>query len=303
MKRLFFYFVIILLLSVSCRKEEVFNPSRKIQTIQMQMPTQMQQIAQFEYDKNTLVALQWAEPEQDAKHYELEYNKDKTIAVIYDQLSKERAELTYEKKLLKEIKFYVDNQLTSMIKVGRKKDKINQLDYINVGSEVSALCNIIYPEQMQLHGVKVRKDNNLYMRQYITYEGDNVSRMRTYMFDNAQDSTLLCSYSYTYDIYSNPLCGLPLPLFSVKGYSKNNVATVQIIYDNGYENFDRALISQRHDYTYKKRYPISHQMIENITLSDVVQMYDNVTHVYYDTVIVRRSGVNAQAYHVYEYCD
>ena len=113
MKRLFFYFVIILLLSVSCRKEEVFNPSRKIQTIQMQMPTQMQQIAQFEYDKNTLVALQWAEPEQDAKHYELEYNKDKTIAVIYDQLSKERAELTYEKKLLKEIKFYVDNQLTS----------------------------------------------------------------------------------------------------------------------------------------------------------------------------------------------
>lgn len=303
MKRFIFYLTVILVLSASCRKEEIFNPSRKIEYIKVQMPSQMQQWAFFKYDKNTLVALSVTDPKAETgpHEYMFEYNRDKQIIVISDLLSNERAELTYEDKLLKEVKFYVDNQLSSTIEVSHKKDKICKLDYISVSSHASSLCNIICPEQKNTQGLKTRKDNRLYMRQYITYNGDNVSRMRTYLFNSSKDSSLLCSYSYTYDNSRNPFYGLPLPLFDVKGYSKNNVATTQISYDNGYENYDRALISQRNTYTCKKQYPIDHQMIQYITVSDVEQIYNQEKQTYYDTIIIRYSGVDAQEYYVYDY--
>lgn len=306
MKRSIFTCVVLLIVMAACHKDEVFNPHRRIITISTQTNTDIQPTTNFLYNKNTLTGMRIMPiGVAGSIDYTFDYNKDNTMSKIYNISTGERAELSYDHALLQRVDVYnSSNNRVSYMEVSHKGKKITSVTYYSCEvSGESAMSALLFPTGYELmHKLMVRKDNiPPYMKQYITYDGDNVSRMRAYAYRQNGDSVLMCSYSYTYDQYNNPFYGLPLPVMDINGYSKNNVLSEQEVYDNGYDIYSKAYISRQHSYECNKKYPIKHSMTENATFSDVKSVYDDNTGTYKDTVIVRRSGVNDKQYHLYDY--
>ncbi len=309
MKRSIFACVALLIVASACQKEEVFNPRRRITSISTQTNTDIQLTSTYVYNGKLLAGMTLYPVDNSEKtYYTFEYNKDKTMSKIYNTATGEHAELTYHKALLQQIDVYnSQNRIVSYIRLSHKEKKINRITYYSSNAGINAKADmsaVIFPGGYELmRKACTRKDNMpQYMKQYITYNGDNVSRVRTYMYDVSGDSVLWCSGSYTYDELHNPFYGLPLPIMDMQGYSKNNVVMEYEVYENGYSGgYDRAYVSRSHSYVSEKSFPIKHSMTENSTLSDVKSVYDDRTGTYKDTVIVRRSGVSDMQYYLYEY--
>lgn len=286
---------LVLFLMFSCQKSEVFNPKKKIQFVEKQNDSEIVLTDEFVYnDKKQLQSILHL---LDKDTISFIFNKDKTISTIFLSKENERVELTYNKSLLTNIKCFENNELKLEILVERKEktNKIRKLSFYLAKSD-SKLTSVFVPKTFQK--LKVHKSNKeLTAYQYITYEKDNITTVRTYLAQG-KDSTLYYTATYKYDDKVNPFYGLPYPIVDLLGYSKNNISSIHYYYDNGYDEYDRALITQKFDYKYNKSYPIKCTMTEMSTFSDKTgYQKDNDVYNYQ----VRYSGVTASETEYYTY--
>lgn len=300
-----FLILVFSLLLIACNKEEVFNPNKKIQYVLLQGTSSMDTSMAFIYENGSISEILY---KQLGKDFSISLNKNGTIDKITSNVNDEYILLTYDGTYLNNMEFYQGNQLTKKIQVGRKdkNNKINRLSYYLMENKQSksVFDNVFFPSSDQLIVTKEnlhKSTSTLVMVRNITYENDNISREKVIDYDG-QDSTIRYSASFTYDDKKNPFYGLAYPIMDLSGYSKNNILTAYYTYDNGYERYDRAYFSQKHDYEYKNKYPSSHNMVEYGTYSDKVSIYDENTQTYHDSICVRYEGITDKVVEYFYYC-
>jgi hypothetical protein len=251
----------------SCRKDEVFAPDRYVETESRQNGSYMTLSKRFDYSGKQLTSVFLAVGQNTLT---FEYNKDKTVKKIMSSDKSSRyAELFYDDKRINRICYYDDGKLAreSLFSRKEKTNTINKVEsyvYDGFASE-SILAGLLFsetefmPEEMR----KAHKsgEKSLYAVQNITYEKDNISRVRLSYAEN-NEIRLHATITYTYDDKKNPYYGLPYALFQLTGYSKNNVTKAILSFEN---DKAKTMISLNNHYTYEKKYPVYCSTEKNTT--------------------------------------
>jgi len=268
MKRNFWSITLIIVMGLlfSCNKKEIFNPNKYLETESLQEGAAALEIAKrFTYsDKNQLVTV-WLK--KDNTTLTFEYNKDKTIKKIMENNADSYALLSYDNKLITNIQYYKNNQLVqeSIFSRKEKKNTINKIEhYVYDGftpETKGVLFALLFPEAKNmpesLQKMHKSGEKSLYCVQNITYEGENIFRVRLDYGD-----VLYSTATYTYDEQKNPYYGLPYAFTDLTGYSKNNVKYARIALENSRE---KVMITLDNTYSYEKKYPTYKSVVESKT--------------------------------------
>ena len=274
MKQQFFFILLAatFLLLFSCKKKEIFSPDKYIETESFQSGTSDPEvIKRFAYSQDNQLTSMWLKEGNTTLTFE--YNKDKTISKIISSENKGAtyALLSYKDKLVAEIQYYENNQLAleSLFYRKDKKNTINKIEnyvYGNFSPEKkSVLADLLFAEGKNMPELKRKSHKSggksLYSVLNITYEGDNIYRVRlSYVVDG--EASLYSASTYTYDGMKNPYYGLPYVLLELTGYSKNNVTHVTTPIEN---DPLKTLYSIENSYSYEKKYPVYKSVIETVS--------------------------------------
>jgi hypothetical protein len=256
----------------TCNKREIFSPSRYIETEKFQSGSNLiEVIKQFTYSKKNQLTSVWIKEGNTTLTFE--YNKDKTIKKINSSEMNNTcyAELFYENKLITHIYYYENNRLAREGVFSRKgkKDHINKIEnYVYDGFSPKSehiLSDFLFPETKNMPDIirKRHKDacKSLYSVQNITYENENISRVRLSFVANGQ-TNLYSTTSYDYDNKHNPYYGLPYAFMQLTGYSKNNETYARTSLEN---DKYKTMIIVKSDYIYEKKYPTSKSVVKSET--------------------------------------
>ena len=263
------YFIIVWVLICilhSCNKQEIFNPSRYILAESKLENSGSKIIKQFNYSDKELISVDLV---QEKINLKFEYNKDKTVKKITSS-DASYALFEYDKKHITQIQYYEGGKLTHENKFYRKEKKntINKIEtytYDGFSSE-GILLKMLFPESKSVPEAfrKMHKstDGSLYAVRNVTYEGDNIQRVRLYYIAN-NERVEYSTTTYSYDDKKNPYYGLPYAFLDLTGYNKNNAVTEIISYENHAQNI--LLFTIRKEYAYEHKYPTTCSITERTT--------------------------------------
>jgi len=270
-KNLLIIIILPFFLFVSCDKKEIFSPNKYIETESYQSGASSLEVEKrFVYsEKEQLISL-WLRDGNTTLTFE--YNKDKTIKKITSSENDEAtyAILFYENKLITQIQYYEGNQLAmeSIFSRKEKKNTINKIEnYVYVDfsfpKKKNILADLLFTEMKNVpktaHKNHKSGEKSLFYVLDITYENDNIFRVRLSYFDN--DKAIVYSVStYTYDDMKNPYYGLPYAIFELTGYSKNNVKYVTTSLEN---DKYKTMFTIDNNYSYEKKYPVYKSVTES----------------------------------------
>ncbi len=265
-------FIIVMILACifcSCKKEEIFSPSRYILTESKQEGSDMRLTKQFNYSGKELTSVYL---NQEKITLTFEYNSDKTVKKITSS-DGSYALMEYDSKRITQIQYYEDGKLTHENKFYRKEKKntINKIEtytYDGFSSE-GILLKMLFPESKSVPD-NIRKSHKdtggkLYAVRNVTYEGDNINRVRTFYVDAKGEQIEYYSTSYDYDKYKNPYYGLPYAFSDLTGYCKNNVSSSIMSYEYGKDKEDQKVLTIQNSYSYEKKYPTYNAIAEHTT--------------------------------------
>jgi hypothetical protein len=248
--------VSILVILSSCNKEEIFSPDRYIETENIQLGSYMVLNKEFIYSKKQLASVNF----KNGSQLTFEYNSDKTVKrIVSSEKNNTYAVLSYKDKKVSLIQYYEEGNLARENVFSRKdKGVINQIEsYVYDGfAAESSLSAMLFSETKSMPETirKAHKSGgkSLYAVQNITYEKDNIFRVRLSYAQN-DNVSLYSTTSYTYDSKKNPYYGLPYAFLQLTGYSKNNV-----IFSRMYKENDKykSMVTTENTYTYEKKYPV-----------------------------------------------
>ena len=271
-KRITKFIAVLSLILFSCNKKEIFSPDRYIETESIQLgAADMEIYKRFTYSNKKQLTSVWLKNGNATLTFE--YNKDKTIKKITSTEDKGvfYALLFYENKLVKRIEYYENNQLAreSIFSRKAKKNTINKIEsYVYDGfadKNEGALSDLLFEDakKMPKSMRKMHKsgEKSLYAVQDITYENDNISRVRL-SYANQGNVSVFSTTSYTYDDKKNPFYGLPYAFLNLTGYSKNNEKYTRTSYEN--DEF-KTMITIDNSYSYEKKYPTHKTVVESNT--------------------------------------
>jgi hypothetical protein len=265
MKKHFVYMAIMItvLLIQGCNKEEIFSPSRYIETERFQSGSSpLETVKQFTYSKKNQLTSVWLKEGNTTLTFE--YNKDKTIKRINSSEMNNGcyALLFYDNKLVTHIHYY-ENNLLARESIFSRKEKgktINKIEnYVYPGfspKNKGILSVLLFPNTEKMPDVvlKQHKDGSksLYSVLNITYEDENISRVRlSYVVDG--EISLYSTTSYKYDNKQNPYYGLPYAFLQLTGYSKNNEVHARTSFE---KDKYKTMITVESNYSYEKKYPV-----------------------------------------------
>lgn len=268
----FYLIVVIILVFIlcSCKKEEIFSPSKYILTELKQESSNMKLMKEFNYSGKELISVYLT---QEKITLTFEYNSDKTVKKITSSKNNSYALMEYDSKRITQIQYYENERLTHENKFYRKEKKntINKIEtytYDGFYSE-GILLKILFPESKSVPETvrKSHKDSggSLYAIRNVTYEGDNINRVRTFYVNSNGEQAEYYSTSYTYDKYKNPYYGLPYAFLDLTGYSKNNVSSFTMSYEYGKDKEDKKVLTVQNTYSYEKKYPTYNTILEYTT--------------------------------------
>jgi hypothetical protein len=264
--------IISVILLCSCNKREIFSPDRYIETEKFQSSANpVEVIKRFSYSKKNQLTSVWIKEGNTTLTFE--YNKDKTIKKINSSEMNNTcyAELFYDNKLITHIYYYENNRLAreSVFSRKGKKDHINKIEnYVYDGFSSKSehvLSDLLFPEAKNMPDIVRKRHKNagksLYSVQNITYENENISRVRLSFVVDGQ-TNLYSTTSYNYDNKHNPYYGLPYAFLQLTGYSKNNETYARTMLEN---DKYKTMITLESDYIYEKKYPISKSVVKSET--------------------------------------
>jgi hypothetical protein len=266
------YFIIVITLICilcSCKKEEIFSPSKYILTESKQESSDMKLTKEFNYAGKELVSVYLT---QEKITLTFEYNSDKTVKKITSSKNGSYALMEYDDKRISQIQYYENGKLTHENKFYRKEKKntINKIEtytYDGFSSE-GILLKMLFPESKSVPETvqKSHKDSggSLYAVRNVTYEGDNINRVRFYYVTNGKEIEYYAT-SYQYDDKKNPYYGLPYAFLDLTGYSKNNVSSSTMSYEYGKDKEDQKVQTVQNTYSYEKKYPTYNTILEYTT--------------------------------------
>ena len=274
MKQQFFCFSVIILILIlfSCEKKEIFSPKKYIETESFQSGSSDFEVSKrFVYSEKKQLSSVWLKDGNATLTFE--YNKDKTVSKITSTENNGvfYALLSYKDGLLANIQYYENNQLVRESVFSRKEkantiNKIENYVYDGFASESEgALSGMLFSElkTMPEYMRKMHKsgEKSLYSVQNITYENENISRVRLNYTANDKLS-LYSTTSYDYDDKKNPFYGLPYAFLKLAGYNKNNERYALTTFENDPE---KTMITINNTYSYEKKYPVYKSVMESET--------------------------------------
>ena len=261
-----FIAIVAVLLLFSCNKKEIFSPNKYIVSESLQSGSNLEVIKRFTYSEDNQLVSLWLK--ENNTTLTVEHNKDKTIQKITEDNGTNYAVLSYSDKLITQIQYYENNRLAieRIFSRKEKKNTINKIEtYVYDGflaEKKNVLAELLFSE-LKTMPEPFRKNHKsggklLYSVQDVTYEGDNIFRVRLSYIEN--DVPLLHSITtYDYDDKKNPYYGLPYFLVGLTGYSENNVKFVRTTLENDPDN---TMITIENDYSYEKKYPVYNSVVE-----------------------------------------
>ncbi|MDR1181264.1 MAG: hypothetical protein LBL13_04745 [Bacteroidales bacterium] len=271
-KQSFYMTIITALLFCACNKREIFSPNRYIETEKLQTgASSLELVKQFTYAKKNQLTSVWLKDNNTTLTFE--YNKDKTVKQINSSEMNNTcyAQLFYENKLVTHIHYYENNLLVreSVFSRKGKKNTINKIEnYVYNGfssKEAGTLSLLLFPETKNMPETVLKQHKNgekeLYAVLDVTYENDNISRVRLFYMANGV-STLHSTTTYTYDNKQNPYYGLPYAFMQLTGYNKNNEVYARTSYEN---DRYKTMITIESTYLYEKKYPTDKSVTESET--------------------------------------
>jgi hypothetical protein len=271
-KSLYVAIIIAVIFLCACNKQEIFSPNRYIETEKYQSASSpLEVIKQFTYSKKNQLTSVWIKDENTTLSFE--YNKDKTIRKINSSEMNNTcyAELFYDNKLITHIYYYENNRMAreSVFSRREKKKTINKIEnYVYDGfssKRENVLSNFLFPETKNMPEAVRNKHKDagktLYSIQDITYENDNISRVRLSFVVDGQ-TTLYSTTSYSYDNKNNPYYGLPYAFMQLTGYSKNNETYARTSLEN---DKYKTMITVESSYLYEKKYPTDKSILKSET--------------------------------------
>jgi hypothetical protein len=228
-------------------------------------------VKQFTYSKKNQLTSVWIKDGNTTLTFE--YNKDKTIKKINSSEMNNScyAELFYDNKLITHIYYYENNSLAreSVFSRKEKKKTINKIEsYVYDGfspKRKNVLSDFLFPETKNMPDIVRNKHKAaakaLYSVQDISYENDNISRIRLSFVVN-DETTLYSTTSYKYDNKNNPYYGLPYAFMQLTGYSKNNETYARTSLEN---DKYKTMITIESSYLYEKKYPVDKSVLKSET--------------------------------------
>jgi len=271
----FFSVVLTAVLLFSCGKKEIFSPNKYILTESLQSGSaNFDIVKRFVYSEKKQLVSVWLKEGNTTLTFE--YNEDKTIKKITssENNGSNYALLSYENKLITQIQYYENNELAqeSLFFRKEKKNTINKIEYYIYdgfsAKEKSILEDLLFAEVKNIPE-SVQKSHksggkSLYSVQNITYEGDNIFRVRLSYIKNGVEE-LFSITTYNYDDKKNPYYGLPYAITGLIGYSKNNVTFARITLEN---DPSKTMITIKNNYSYEKKYPV-YNAVEKTIISTI----------------------------------
>ncbi|MDR0606444.1 MAG: hypothetical protein LBG80_19380 [Bacteroidales bacterium] len=271
-KSLYILTIIAIISLCACNKQEIFSPNRYIETEKFQSASSpFEVIKQFTYSEKKQLTSVWMKEGNTTLTFE--YNKDKTIKKINSSEMNNScyAELFYDNKLVTHIYYYEDNRLAreSIFSRKEKKKTISKIEnYVYDGfssKREHVLSDFLFPETKNMPDIVRNKHKAtgkaLYSVQEITYEKDNISRVRLSFVIDGQ-TNLYSTTSYNYDNKNNPYYGLPYAFMQLTGYSKNNETYARTSFEN---DKYRTMITIESSYSYEKKYPTNKSVVKSET--------------------------------------
>ena len=270
-KYCFFVGIVVSLFFCSCKKEEIFSPSKYIDAERKSNASNVMEIVKrFTYSEKDLTSVSLL----GNITLTFEYNSDKTVSrITTSEKNNTYAQMSYKDKRITQIQYYEDNKLAREIVFGRKDGgtTINKVEkYVYDGFLAkSTLSDLLFPEtkslpEQVLKSHKSTDGKSLYSIENVTYEGDNISRVRWFFVYNGQQ-TLETITTYKYDEKKNPYYGLPYAFLELTGYSKNNVTSSITSYENGRDKEIQKILTLNHAYAYDKKYPVLDSITERLS--------------------------------------
>ena len=257
------------MLFVSCQKEGVYNPSKKISKIYYTSYSGIKSLEQvWTWNKdNTLQKIDYYDDGAIDYTYNFTYEK-KRLVRMNDYANNCYVEYKYDKNLLKEANYYVGGTLCDAYTFTYKNGKIVKVTDNWIGSKGGAekainplrfifseeLCDAIDQSQKRMGNVG-GKATLVYVYE-LTWDKDNVSKMVTTVSGSSATQT----YEMSYDKMNNPFYRAYLDFYfednaSSGCLSKNNITRIEA--REVEEDGDVWTGSVDYEYTYEGKYPTS----------------------------------------------
>jgi hypothetical protein len=244
----------------TCKKDGVFNPSKKVSKIYEQSGTNPKTLSEtWSWDKGKLIRVDAV----GGDYYTFEYDKNRLSKIT---TSDGHQEFTYDGSKLNKIIAYVGAKEYATYNIehdGRNISKV-RVEYASTSSIQSAkslvsaamrfVLPIELPDEIALPTQKSQKGTGTVVYTY-TYKWDGNNVVEMVRDDNSNNKTTV---TYTYDKNSNPLYGL-FTSTSVTMLSKNNIATLR-----GTINYASGLVGNyeyEYSYIYKGGFPTTKNII------------------------------------------
>lgn len=271
------------MLFVSCKKEGVYNPSKKISKIYYTSYSGIKSLEQvWTWNKdNTLQKIDYYDDGAIDYTYNFTYEK-KRLVRMNDYANNCYVEYKYDKNLLKEVNYYVGGTLCDAYTFTYKNGKIVKVTDNWIGSKGGAekainplrfifseeLCDAIDQSQKRMGNVG-GKATLVYFYE-LTWDKDNVSKMVTTVSGSSATQT----YEMSYDKMNNPFYRAYLNFYfednaSSGCLSKNNITRIEA--REVEEDGDVWTGSVNYEYTYEGKYPTSLRYANNYGISSLTE--------------------------------
>jgi len=271
------------MLFVSCQKEGVYNPSKKISKIYYTSYSGIKSLEQvWTWNKdNTLQKIDYYDDGAIDYTYNFTYEK-KRLVRMNDYANNCYVEYKYDKNLLKEANYYVGGTLCDAYTFTYKNGKIVKVTDNWIGSKGGAekainplrfifseeLCDAIDQSQKRMGNVG-GKATLVYVYE-LTWDKDNVSKMVTTVSGSSATQT----YEMSYDKMNNPFYRAYLDFYfednaSSGCLSKNNITRIEA--REVEEDGDVWTGSVDYEYTYEGKYPTSLRYANNYGISSLTE--------------------------------
>jgi hypothetical protein len=271
------------MLFVSCQKEGVYNPSKKISKIYYTSYSGIKSLEQvWTWNKdNTLQKIDYYDDGAIDYTYNFTYEK-KRLVRMNDYANNCYVEYKYDKNLLKEANYYVGGTLCDAYTFTYKNGKIVKVTDNWIGSKGGAekainplrfifseeLCDAIDQSQKRMGNVG-GKATLVYVYE-LTWDKDNVSKMVTTVSGSSATQT----YEMSYDKMNNPFYRAYLDFYfednaSSGCLSKNNITRIEA--REVEEDGDVWTGSVNYEYTYEGKYPTSLRYANNYGISSLTE--------------------------------
>ncbi len=260
---------------VSCQKEGVYNPSKKISKILYTNRYGDKTMQVWTWNKNnTLEKIDFYE--DGSIDYTLHFTYDKKRLVRMDDYDYEQhVEYIYDKNGLKEANSYDGNTIIDAYTFTHQNGKITQVvDHFNTSKSISGKMAInplqfIFPDELYTTNENAKKkacsDNSKasYTLTYeLTWDKDNISQI----VETRSSSSFTYTYNLEYDKYNNPFYGA-LTNFYIENdftsghFSKNNITKIdeKILDENG----TGVTNLFTYQYTYDGKWPVTKKLIRD----------------------------------------